>query len=106
MNPEDATPTPPLDELRAAILLALAEAPGEAGMSLPRLGKRLGLGVSVLMRALSGMGDARIGHVAGPGWVRVTQVDDRWTAALTQAGRAFCASWRADQAPEAGGHAP
>ena len=83
-------PTPELDELSAAILLALAEAPGEAGMSLPRLGKRLGLGVSVLMRALSAMGSARIGSTAGPGWVRVTQHEDRWTAALTDAGREFC----------------
>lgn len=84
-------PAPELDELSAAILLALAEAPGEAGMSLPRLGKRLGLGASVLMRALSAMGTARIGQVAGPGWIRVTQLDDRWTAALTESGRAFCA---------------
>ena len=66
-------------------------APGDAGMSLPRLGKQLGLGVSVLMRALSAMGHARIGGVEGPGWVRVTQEEDRWTAALTEAGREFCA---------------
>jgi hypothetical protein len=83
-------PDPELDELSAAILLALAQAPSEAGMSLPRLGKQLGLGVSVLMRALSAMGCARIGNTEGPGWVRVTQLDDRWTAALTEAGREFC----------------
>ena len=74
-----------------AILRELAALPGEAGMSMPRLGKHLGLGASVLMRALSAMGNARIGGVDGPGWVRVTQVDERWTAALTDAGRAFCA---------------
>ena len=51
---------PELDELTAAILRELAAAPGEAGMSLPRLGKHLGLGASVLMRALSAMGHARI----------------------------------------------
>ena len=34
---------PELDELSAAILRELAAAPGEAGMSLPRLGKHLGL---------------------------------------------------------------
>jgi len=87
----DDAAVPEFDELSAAILLTLAEAPGEAGMSLPRLGKRLGLGVSVLMRALAALGSARIGSQVGPGWVRVTQVDDRWTAALTDAGRDFCA---------------
>ncbi|MEP6504657.1 MAG: hypothetical protein ABJD97_15065 [Betaproteobacteria bacterium] len=60
-------------------------------MSLPRLGKHLGLGASVLMRQLSAMGLARIGGVDGPGWVRVTQEEDRWTAALTATGRALCA---------------
>ena len=83
--------SPELDELSAAILRELATAPNDAGMSLPRLGKHLGLGASVLMRSLSAMSHARIGGVEGPGWVRVTQVDDRWTAALTQAGRVFCA---------------
>ena len=83
--------TPGLDALSAAILRELAAAPGDAGMSLPRLGKHLGLGVSVLMRSLSAMSHARIGGVEGPGWVRVTQVEERWSAALTQAGRDFCA---------------
>jgi hypothetical protein len=86
---DDAAPG--LDELTVAILRELASAPGDAGMSLPRLGKHLGLGASVLMRALSAMGHARIGGVEGPGWVRVTQEEDRWTAALTEAGRAFSA---------------
>ena len=81
---------PQLDALPAAILRELATAPNDAGMSLPRLGKHLGLGASVLMRTLSAMGHARLGGVDGPGWVRVTQIDDRWTAALTQAGREFC----------------
>ena len=81
---------PRLDELPAAILRELATAPNDAGMSLPRLGKHLGLGASVLMRTLSAMSHARIGGVDGPGWVRVTQVEERWTAALTEAGREFC----------------
>ena len=81
---------PQLDELPVAILRELATAPNDAGMSLPRLGKHLGLGASVLMRVLSAMSHARIGGVDGPGWVRVTQIDDRWTAALTEAGREFC----------------
>jgi hypothetical protein len=89
MNGDDHAPQ--LDELPAAILRELAAAPGDAGMSLPRLGKHLGLGASVLMRALSAMGHARIGGVNGPGWVRVTQEDERWTAVLTEAGRDFCA---------------
>ena len=88
MNDDDI---PELDDLSAAILRELAAAPGDAGMSLPRLGKHLGLGVSVLMRALSALGHARIGGVDGPGWVRVTQEEERWTAALTDAGREFCA---------------
>ena len=88
MNGDDNVPR--LDELPAAILRELAAAPGDAGMSLPRLGKHLGLGASVLMRALSAMSHARIGGVDGPGWVRVTQVEDRWTAVLTEAGRDFC----------------
>ena len=82
---------PELDPLAAAILRELAAAPADTGMSLPRLGKRLGLGASVLMRSLSAMGHARIGGVAGPGWVQVSQREDRWNAALTQSGRDFCA---------------
>jgi hypothetical protein len=80
---------PELDELSAAILRELAAAPGAAGMSLPRLGKHLGLGASVVMRSLSAMGHARIGGVEGPGWVRVTQDEERWSAALTTSGRTF-----------------
>ncbi|CAN5298388.1 hypothetical protein BH10PSE18_BH10PSE18_19690 [soil metagenome] len=77
-----------LDAFSAAILRALADAPVDAGMSLPRLGKRLGQGASVVMRQLTRMGDAAIGGVQGPGWVRVVQLDDRWVAHLTEAGRA------------------
>ncbi len=72
----DDTP-PELDALSAAILRELAAAPGDAGMALPRLGKHLGQGASVLMRSLSAMSHARIGGVEGPGWVRVTQVEER-----------------------------
>ena len=75
------------DAFAAAILRALAEAPGEGGMSLPRLGKRLGQGASVVMRQLTLMGNATIGSTRGPGWVRVVQLDDRWVAHLTDAGR-------------------
>ena len=76
------------DALAVAILRELAAAPGEGGMSLPRLGKRLGQGASVVMRQLTLMGDAAIGGVRGPGWVRVEQHDDRWVAHLEAPGRA------------------
>lgn len=73
--------------LSLQILHELAGAPESGGMSLPRLGKRLGLGASVLMRELSLMGDAAIGGVRGPGWTRVVHLDDRWVAHITPAGR-------------------
>ena len=82
----DATLLTPLAE---AILRELAGTPEPDGMSLPRLGKRLGQGVSVLMRQLTLMGNAVIGGARGPGWVRVEQIDDRWVAHLTAAGRSM-----------------
>lgn len=75
------------DPLSEALLRALLQAPQESGMSVPRLGKRLGLGASAVMRQLSRMGDAVLGDEAGPGWVRVRQADDRWVAHLTDSGR-------------------
>lgn len=59
-----------------------------AGVSLPRLGKHLGQGASVLLRELSTMGSAVMAGRAGPGWVRVEQCDGRWLVHLTDAGRA------------------
>lgn len=76
------------DPLSVALLRELLQAPGEGGMSLPRLGKRLGLGASAVMRQLSLMSDAVLGGQPGPGWVRVVQLDDRWVAHLTERGRA------------------
>jgi len=75
--------------LHLRILQRLAEDEAGAGVSLPRLGKSLGQGASVLMRELSRMGDAVIGGSAGPGWARLEQADGRWTAHLTAAGRAW-----------------
>jgi hypothetical protein len=40
------------------------------------------------MRRLTLMGDAAIGGVRGPGWVRVEQQDGRWVAHLQEPGRA------------------
>ena len=74
------------DPFAAAILVELATAPPPGGMSLPRLAKRLGLGVSVVLRKLSLMGDAVIGGQAGPGWVRVEQTEERWVVYLTEVG--------------------
>lgn len=79
--------------LAQAILRALAEAPGSEGMSLPRLGKRLGQGASVLMRELAVLGEAAIGGRRGPGWVLLAREDARWVARLTPAGRALVAGW-------------
>ncbi len=76
-----------LDPLSAAILEMLADAPEPGGVSLPRIGKRLGVSASVLLRHLTLMGDAVIGGKAGPGLVRVTQTEDRWIVFLTDAGR-------------------
>jgi hypothetical protein len=75
------------DPFAMAILAELATAPAPGGMSLPRLAKRLGLGVSVVLRQLSLMGDAVIGGHAGPAWVRVVQTEDRWVVHLTEVGR-------------------
>ena len=87
------------DSLSVAILRMLAQEPDGTGVSLPRLGKRLGQGASVLMRRLTMMGDAAIGGVRGPGWVRVVQLDDRWVAHLTDAGRARVDALPADENP-------
>jgi hypothetical protein len=79
------------DPFAAAILAELAAAPHPGGMSLPRLAKRLDLGVSVVLRQLSLMGDAVIGGQAGPAWVRVVQTEERWVVHLTEAGRSALA---------------
>lgn len=95
------------ETLACAILRALAEESGgqdgvvAPGVSLPRLGKRLGQGVSVLLRELTLMSDAPVGGQRGPGWVRVEQAGERWVAYLTDAGRAV-----ARELPAAGEEAP
>jgi hypothetical protein len=80
------------DPFAMAILAELSGAPPPGGMSLPRLAKRLDLGVSVVLRQLSLMGDAVIGGQPGPAWVRVVQTEDRWVVYLTEAGRLAAAS--------------
>lgn len=80
-----------IDPLSAAILDLLVDAPPPGGVSLPRIGKRLGVSASVLLRHLTLMGGAEIGGQAGPGWVRVTQTEERWVVFLTDAGRTTAA---------------
>ena len=87
MNRTEESP-PPAESLAAALLAALAEEGVDQPVSLPRLGKRLQSGVSVLLRELTLMGSARIGPRTGPGWVSVEQDGDRWLARLTPAGAA------------------
>ena len=93
MTPDTAGGASPLDALALGILRELAAEPESAGgMSLPRLGKRLGQNASVLMRVLALMGDAAIGGVPGPGWTRLEQQEGRWLVHLTPEGRALAAS--------------
>lgn len=78
-----------VDPLSAAILQLLAEAPPPGGVSLPRIGKRLGISASALLRHLTAMSDAELAGRPGPGWVRVTQSEERWVVFLTDAGRSL-----------------
>ncbi|OWQ90528.1 hypothetical protein CDN99_13180 [Roseateles aquatilis] len=69
-------------------LETLAELDAGNGVSLPRLAKRTGLRVSVLLRLYTLMSDARVGAEAGPGWARLhVDEDGRWIAHITPAGR-------------------
>ncbi|UXH79220.1 hypothetical protein [Roseateles amylovorans] len=79
----------PVEAQARAALQALAELDGGKGVSLPRLAKRTGLRVSVLLRLYTLMSEARVGDQVGPGWVRLTVDEDggRWLAHLTPAGR-------------------
>ncbi|CAN5180581.1 hypothetical protein BH11PSE10_BH11PSE10_11400 [soil metagenome] len=72
-------------------LQQLAELDAGDGVALTRLGKRLGLGISVLMREFTRLSDAKLGGVAGPGYVRLAldEKSGRWVAHLTEAGRAL-----------------
>ena len=63
------------EALLQTLLTELSAAPG--GMSLPKLCKRLGIRMSVLMRTLAYLGDERIGDAQGPGWVRTVEDGER-----------------------------
>ena len=95
------SPESVVDDLTAAILGALGEAP--EGMSLPRLGKRLGQGASVLLRRLHLLSEANITGQPGPAWVRVESLDDgRWMVFITEAGLAARQAIQAEGDPHAG----
>lgn len=68
--------------LREALLSELAAHPG--GISLPRLCKRLGVRMSVLMRELAWLGDVPVGGIPGAGLVRVDREGERDIARLVQ----------------------
>ena len=68
-----------------ALLALLADEPN--GVSLPRLCKRLGLRMSVLLRELAWLGEDAIGDTPGPGLVRVERRGERDVAMLTELGR-------------------
>ena len=65
---------------RRALLAELAREPD--GISLPRLCKRLGWRMSVLMRELAWLGEDTIGDQPGPGLVRVERRGERDMAVL------------------------
>lgn len=77
--------TSPSPSTAEALLAELAREPD--GVSLPRLCKRLGLRMSVLMRELAWLGEAPIGGRPGPGLVRVEERGERSFAVLTERGR-------------------
>lgn len=70
--------------LRERILQELAR--HADGISLPRLCKRLGIRMSVLLRELAWLGDDAIGGTAGPNLVRVEPRGDLMIAVLTDGG--------------------
>ncbi len=72
--------TSPSPSTTEALLAELAREPD--GVSLPRLCKRLGLRMSVLMRELAWLGEDPIGGVPGPGLVRVERRGERDVAVL------------------------
>ena len=77
----------------AELLRELGDSTGP--VPLTRLAKRLDARVSELLREFTALSDAKLGGVAGPGWVSL-HCDDggRWTVTLTEAGRAQLSSPR------------
>ena len=84
-------------QLLQALLAELAAHP--EGVSTARLCKRLGLRMSVLLRALSWIGEEAIGGQPARGWIRLTEDGARTMVRLTDAGRALVASLQHPEAP-------
>lgn len=83
--------SPPSDDpLTVALIAALATTP--KGQSLPRLCKRLGVRMSVLLRTLAWIGEDAIAGIPGAGLVRVTREGERDIATLTDTGRQWAAT--------------
>lgn len=82
MKPRVTSPSPSTTE---TLLAELAREPD--GISLPRLCKRLGVRMSVLMRELAWLGEESIGDTPGAGVVRVERRGERDVAVLTEMGR-------------------
>ncbi|WP_255322896.1 hypothetical protein [Lysobacter sp. K5869] len=82
-----------MSELTEPLLALLAQHPD--GLSLPRVCKRLGVRMSVLLRELAWIGEDAIGEVAGPGWVRVEERGEVSVAAITESGLARLQASRA-----------
>ena len=78
----------PLEPFEAAVLDRLAALDTGDGVPLTRLAKQLDARVSVLIRTCTLLSDARLGGMAGPGYVRLAEADGRWRAWATGAGRA------------------
>lgn len=89
--------TSPLPSSADALLRALAAEGGE--VSLPKLCKRLGLRMSVLMRMLTALGGTPIGDQPALGYITVREDGERQFARITDAGRA----WLIEASPQARG---
>ena len=84
------------DAAQQADETARSPASATAGMSLPRLGKRLNQSASVLVRELTHLSDATVAGQRGPGWVRVVQSEGRWVVHITAEGLALAQEWAAE----------
>lgn len=82
-----------LSPLALALMRELAQTNAPQGVSIPRLGKSLGVSASALMREIAHLGDAVVGGQPGPGWIKLAQDDTRWRVWLTEPGRQQCEVW-------------
>lgn len=89
--------TSPLPSSAEALLRELAADGGE--VSLPRLCKRLGVRMSVLLRMLAALGETPIGDDPAAGYIAIRDDGERQFARITDAGRA----WLMEACPQARG---